>query len=314
MNTFGSRGKRTHSGLAPTDPFILLAYATLQRELAGFVAARPQRASQPTPDEVHDLRVAARRMRVALKLFRRLLPSVAASRLRNDLRTFARALGEVRDLDVYMENFRGYAHDMSPETRNQLGAYELYLRRERAEARNRMSAVFASSRYAALVEAATKLVANGPNAGALRRWRSLSIRTGVRQSLRKSVGAVRKLGQRLVSRATPRELHALRIRAKRLRYELEFFSPVYPALRRPAAAVKKLQELLGEHQDAHEATARLRRYSAALRKQDAAAVLPPALAELRRGQLRLARGVRTKFAAQWPAFLELVSDAPRAAL
>lgn len=312
-NSSGTKNAHVTRKPMPTDPFILLAYATLQRELTGLVAARPRRASQPTPDEVHALRVAARRLRVALKLFRRLLPSDTATRLRNDLRAFARALGEVRDLDVYMDNFRAYAKDMSPKARNELSVYELFLRRERAEARSRMAAVFASSRYQTLVEAATKLVAAGPNAGALRRWRSLSVRTGVRQSLRKSLGSVRRLGNRLVKRATPRELHMLRIRAKRLRYELEFFSHVYPALSKPAAAVKGLQDLLGEHQDASEATARLRRYTAALRTQDPTALLPPALAELRRGQLRLARGVRASFAAQWPAFLALVANAPRAA-
>jgi CHAD domain-containing protein len=312
-NPSGAKAARATLGLAPRDPFILLAYATLQRELAGLVAARPRRASAPTPAEVHRLRVAARRLRVALKLFRRLLPSAAATRLRSDLRTFARALGEVRDLDVYMDNFRAYAEGMSPKARSELGAYELYLRRERAEARSRMAAVFASARYSTLVEAATKLVTGGPSAGALRRWRTLSVRTSVRQNLRKSISAVRKLGSRLVSRATARELHELRIRAKRLRYELEFFSPVYPALREPAAAVKGLQDLLGEHQDACEATARLRRYTAALRKQDPGAELPPALAELRRGQLRLARGVRATFAARWPSFVALVGDAPRAA-
>jgi CHAD domain-containing protein len=313
-NPSGAKTARASAALTPRDPFILLAYATLQRELMGLVAARPRRPSAPTPHEVHQLRVAARRLRVALKLFRHLLPSGAVRSLRDDLRTFARALGEVRDLDVYMHNFRAYAEGMSTGARDEIGAYELYLRRERADARNRMAAVFASSHYPALVDAATRLVGNGPNAGALRRWRSLSVRTGVRQSLRKSVSAVRKLGNRLVARATPRELHALRIRAKRLRYELEFFSHVYPSLKKPATALKQLQDLLGEHQDACEATARLRRYAAAQRKQDpAASGLPPALAELRRGQLRRARGVRTSFAARWPEFLAAVGDVPRAA-
>jgi CHAD domain-containing protein len=302
------------SQLSPGDPFVLLAYATLERELAAFTAARPYQVDAPTPHEIHQLRVGARRLRVALRVFRRLLPSVAATRLRDDLRWFARALSEVRDLDVYTANFHAYAQRIPSDDREALDAYHLYLRRERAEARNRLTGVFASPRYAALFEAAAKLVGGGPSAASLRRWRTLTISSGVSESLRKSLGRVGRLGKRLAVRATPRELHELRIRAKRFRYELEFFGRVYPPLREPAAAVKALQDLLGEHQDVYEATARLRRYAAVLRKQHGnAARLPPVLAELRKSQLRHARSVRQSFAAHWQAFLALVNDAPRVA-
>jgi CHAD domain-containing protein len=300
--------------LTPADPFLLLAYATLERELAGFAAARPHQDHAPTPHEIHQLRVGARRLRVALRVFRRLLPSAAATRLRADLRWFARALAEVRDLDVYTANFHAYAQRIPADSREALDAYQLYLRRERTEARNCLTAVFASTRYATLFEDAAKLVSNGPSAGALRRWRSLTVRNGVAESLRKSLGRVRRLGNRVAARATPRELHELRIRAKRFRYELEFFGSVYPALQEPAAAVKALQDLLGEHQDIYEATARLRRYAAILRRQHGTEVgLPPALVELRKSQLRHARSIRRAFAARWQAFLALVNDTPRVA-
>jgi CHAD domain-containing protein len=298
----------------PDDPFVLLAYATLARELDGLSAARPSRAGAPKPKEIHQLRVGARRLRVALRVFRRLLPSNAVRHLRAELRSFARALAEVRDLDVYTTNFHAYAQGVPPEGREALDAYELYLRRERAEARSRLTTVFASPRYAKLFDSAAALIGDGPSAGALRRWRSLTVRTGVRASLRQSVGRVRRLGNHLADRATAHELHQLRIRAKRLRYELEFFSCVYPELEQRAAAVKALQDLLGEHQDAYAATERLRRYAAALRKQHGAGTkLPPALAELRKSQLRHARAIRASFGVQWRAFIALVNDAPRVA-
>ena len=59
-----------------------------------------------------------------------------------------------------------------------------------------------------------------------------------------------------------RELHDLRIKTKRLRYELEFFADVYPPLKQTAKECKALQDLLGTHQDVYAATARLRRYAA----------------------------------------------------
>lgn len=295
---------------AAHDAFIVFAYAALQRELDGLTATRPRNPAAPTAHEIHQLRVAARRLRVALRLFRDMLPSKEVARLRAELRWFAGELGAVRDLDVYTDSFRAYARQMPARQRRELGAYELYLRRERAEARNRLPATFSAPRYAALFDAATAFLAGGPSAGALHRWRTLTARAGIAQSLRKSLSRVRRLGNRITGRSTPRELHELRIGAKRLRYELEFFAHVYPALAVHAKAVKALQDLLGEHQDAYEATARLRQYAKQL---SAPARLPPALAELRLRQLHHARGIRRSFAAAWQRFLAAVSDAPRIA-
>ena len=133
----------------------------------------------------------------------------------------------------------------------------------------------------------------------------------VRQSIRRSVGRVRRLGNQLTTRARPAQLHDLRIKTKRLRYELEFFADVYPPLKQTAKECKALQDLLGMHQDVYTATARLRRYAALLRKHGADGALPPALVELRRSQLALAREVRQSFRAKWPAFVATIGAARR---
>jgi CHAD domain-containing protein len=185
----------------------------------------------------------------------------------------------------------------------------MYLRRERAEARQRAAAAVASPRAAVLLADLERFVAPEPSAGALRRWGSLSVRDAMRQGIRRSVGRVRRLGNPLVVRARPAELHELRIKAKRLRYELEFFADVYPPLKQTAKECKALQDLLGTHQDAYTATARLRRYAALLRKQGTDGALPPALVELRKNQLALARQVRGAFRAKWPAFVAAVGAA-----
>jgi CHAD domain-containing protein len=300
--------------LQPGDAFIALAYATLADCAAALSAHRPAPHSAPTPEEVHQLRVAARRLRVALKAFRRMLPSRDVTRLRADLRWFAKSLGDARDLDVYADNFKAYSAALPPKQRSDLSGYELYLRREQAEARNRATACFAEPRADALFADLARFVERGPSAGALRRWQPLSIRDAVRQSIRQNVGRVRRHGKRLDARSRPSEFHELRIKIKRLRYELEFFTAVYPELTEAARACKTLQELLGTHQDAYTATARLRRYAALLKRQSrAAAPLPAALVQLRRGQLALARQVRRTFVEQWPAFLAVIGSTHEAA-
>jgi CHAD domain-containing protein len=296
-------------GFSPDDAFIVFAHAVLRREAAGLAASKPQGEGAPTPDEIHQLRVAARRLRVALRLFGRMLPTAQATRFKGELRWFASALGDVRDLDVYTDNFRAYVQSVPPNQRGGLSGYQMYLRRERAEARQRAAAAVASPRAATLLSDLERFGVTGPSAGALRRWGSLSVRDSMRQGIRRSVKRVRLLGNKLTLRAKPAELHTLRIKAKRLRYELEFFADVYPPLKQAAKECKALQDLLGTHQDVYVALARLRRYAALLRKQGAGGGLPPALADLRKSQLAVAREVRRSFRAKWPAFVAAIGAA-----
>jgi CHAD domain-containing protein len=244
-----------------------------------------------------------------LRLFARLLPSTTTARFNAELRWFASSLGDIRDLDVYTENFKAYVQTLAPEQRGGLSGFEMYLRRERTEARQRAATAVASPRAAALLADIERFVAAGPSAGALRRWSSLSIGDVMRQSVRRSVGRVRRIGDGLMTRARPAELHDLRIKAKRLRYELEFFAEVYPPLKQTAKECKALQDLLGTIQDAYAATARLKRYSALLRKQGGDGELPPSLDELRKNQLGVARDVRRSFRATWPAFVAAIGAA-----
>ena len=300
-------------GFGPDDSFVAFAHAVLRREALGLAANNPQAEHAPTPEEIHQLRVAARRLRVALRLFGRLLPSRDAARFKTELRWFASSLGDARDLDVYTENFKAYVQTVPPEQRRDLSGYEMYLRRERTEARQRAAAAVASPRAAALLADIERFVAAGPSAGALRRWGSLTVRDAMRQTVRRSVGRVRRLGNRLATRARPAELHDLRIKSKRLRYELEFFGEVCPALKQTAKECKALQDLLGRLQDVYTATARLRRYSALLRKQGGDGVLAPALVELRKAQLGVARDVRRSFRATWPSFVGAIGAARKLA-
>jgi CHAD domain-containing protein len=113
---------------------------------------------------------------------------------------------------------------------------------------------------------------------------------------------VRQQGNELMGRARPTELHELRIKVKRLRYELEFFADAYPPLKQPAKECKALQDLLGIHQDCYAANARLRQYAALHRKQAGSRASSPALVELRKKQLAVAREARRSFREKWPAF------------
>lgn len=283
----------------PTDPMIVFAYECLRREFQDLVDRKPAEPAAPTADDVHRMRIAMRRLRVALRMFRRMLPR-AAKDLRKDLRAFARALGEVRDVDVHAENFRAYAQTIPAEGLAELGGYELHLRRERAEARIRMSEQFGDDQYDELLKDFAAFLDNAPSAGAERRWRSFKVSDGVDKYLKKSLKRVLKLGRKVGAEAHAKDLHRLRIRAKRFRYELEFFAYAYKSLDKAAAEAKALQDLLGAHQDACTAESRLADYARSLRKHGGE--LPAALARLADSEHQRARDVRQSFPAEWRRF------------
>ncbi len=285
--------------LTPRDPMLEFAYACLRREFVALTALRPTHEELPPPEDIHRMRIATRRLRVALRLFRRLLPSDAAA-LRKEFSWFARTLGDVRDLDVYAENFRSYLQAIPVEQHAELGGYELHLRRARADARNNLGALFGGERYAALLDAFATFLADAPTPGARRRWRSFRVRDGIDKYLRKSTKRVRRLGANITPKSRAKKLHKLRIRAKRLRYELEFFLEVYPSLERAVKATKTLQDMLGTHQDACTATQRLRDYARSIAKGSSKA--PAALQQLLESQERNAQETRRAFAAEWQRF------------
>ena len=143
----GRRGARRGEGSRRTTHSSSSLYATLAprgRDAARRASREPERT--PTPDEIHQLRVAARRLRVALRLFRphaaeqgrRALPRRPAL-----VRELARRRARSRRV---RESFKAYVPSLPPEQRGELSGYELYLRRERAEARQRAAAAFASPR------------------------------------------------------------------------------------------------------------------------------------------------------------------------
>jgi CHAD domain-containing protein len=283
---------------------IVFAYACLRRELQALVARQPNRGTLPNADDIHQIRIATRRLRVALRMFRHVLPAKRAAAFRKDLRRLARALGEVRDLDVYAESFRTYLASVPAERLPEFGGYELHLRRAHSAARNDLGSLFATDEHTQLLASLETFVDGAPSLGALRRWQSFRIRDAAEKYLHNSRRRVLKLGRRVRDHTRPKALHRLRIRAKRLRYELEFFREIYPALGEAAKGAKALQDALGEYQDACTATQRLEEYGRTLRRSIPGATT--AVDELLASQKHKADEARRAFPAEWRRFEQIL--------
>jgi len=217
-----------------------VAFAILRRHFATMLAHEPGVRLGEDPEELHDMRVATRRLRAALKLYKEFLPK-RAERYERDLRHFAGSLGEVRDLDVHLERLAGEASRDGGVLQEIVAALE----ERRAGARRRMLETLDSSRYERFVASFS---------GTLRRGRSpaptgpiLEVAPGL---VRRRHKKVRKGVEALTWDSPPEDFHDLRKKGKRLRYALEPLRGIYG---KPAEGMvgllKSIQDDLGDNQD-----------------------------------------------------------------
>ena len=197
---------------------------------------------------VHQARVATRRLRSDLRTFRPLVDETWASALRDELGWLADLLGDVRDGDVLLERLRHRVAEL-PDVREREAAAAVLatLEAERDAAHSTLLEALHSRRYLRLLDSLVD-AANDP-----------SLQDGAREPASDVVpGLVRRPWHKLDKRVgslgdspSDEELHAVRIRTKRVRYAAEAAEPLVgkPA-RAFAKAAERLQDVLGELNDA----------------------------------------------------------------
>jgi triphosphatase len=237
-----------------------LAFSLLGTQFGVLLDKEPGTRLGDDPEELHDMRVATRRLRAALGVFAEYLP-VRAAVLRDELKWVAGALGEVRDLDVQREQLDEWEREVREQDARALEALRGTLESRRAEARVTLLEVLDSPRYARLVGGFEAFLRHGPlRRGPSIRSPALLVAPDLVESRRKKM---RKAGSRVRKDPSNETLHRLRIRCKRLRYTLEFLTPFYADDAQPLIrALVKVQDLLGEHQDSVVAIERLRAMAA----------------------------------------------------
>lgn len=194
-------------------------------------------------ENVHQMRVATRRIRAYLKAVRPALESEAADTLRGDLAELARALGVVRDLDVMIARLHTEAEALGePDT----AALELLigsLDGERKRARAALVEQLDDPRYPALLNELDEATARPPVANP---WADLA-ELGAAE-FGKLAKAQQRLQRRFDGNPPDDDLHALRILGKRARYSAEL-QPKTKRMTRFLQALAQFQEVLGDHQD-----------------------------------------------------------------
>jgi CHAD domain-containing protein len=249
----------TDLGPTDVDPSISVgevAFAVLRRQFAEMQAHEPGTRLGEDPEELHDARVATRRMRAAIKVFEGVLPE-RAKWLREELRWVANAMGEVRDLDVQVGRIETWKEEADEERSGFLDKVIDLTNKRRAEAREAMLGVLDSGRYERFESSFAEMLRRGP--GAERELAQDDGRDPSREPVTSAAPALisgryrkwRKAAGRLDENSSPEAFHDLRKKGKRLRYALEFVSEVYgEPVQKLVKPLKALQDDLGDHQDA----------------------------------------------------------------
>jgi len=217
-----------------------VAFAILRRHFAEMLAHEPGVRLGEDPEELHDMRVATRRLRAALKLYSDFLPK-RSERYERDLRWVGGALGEVRDLDVHLE---GLSEESSSDG-EVLEEIAALLRERRVQARRGMLEALDSNRYERLIASFSATLRGGRSPSP-----TDPILEAAPELIRDRYKKVRKSANRLSEDSPPEHYHDLRKKGKRLRYALEPVQEIYgkPA-QKMVRLLKNMQDDLGDHQD-----------------------------------------------------------------
>ncbi|MBK7976112.1 MAG: CHAD domain-containing protein [Deltaproteobacteria bacterium] len=283
-------------------------------QLARLVHHEPATRAGHESEPLHQMRVAIRRLRAAMRFFEGALPARTRGVLEDELRWLGRALAPVRDLDVQLERFGAdephaehaatHASD-DPDAQDErhaavLAALRGWLGGQREAARSAMLEDLDGERYPRLVARLRRVAAGDERL--LVRARTTAVSRRGADAIEKAHRRVLKQGRRIGAPPRARDLHELRIRAKRLRYVLEFVSDLTGRDgKRLVGDLAELQELLGEHQDACVAADVLRRFIEAAPAEEASA-RAAAVASLLAGEHSRATEARGRFAKAWKRF------------
>ncbi|HWE69555.1 MAG TPA: CYTH and CHAD domain-containing protein [Acidimicrobiales bacterium] len=259
------------------------------------------------PEDVHQARVATRRLRSDLKSFGSILDPVWLGHTRAELKWLGERLGRVRDRDVLAGHLE---RDLG--TGAAAGASELLagLFKQRRQAARELDEALESDRYLTLLDrldAGSQLPPFYPVAAGQEPSRSRHRKRSrhphpddrARAAVPALVGSrwrgLRKRVRQAGRHPSDTELHRIRIGAKQLRYAAEAATPVVGrSAARTARRAERLQTVLGDHHDAVTAEAWLREQAA--QGTRAASFAAGILAA---GQIRRQRQLRRRWRATW---------------
>ena len=245
--------KLKEPGVLPDDPMSEAGRKVLRFHFQRMLEHEPGTRLGEDIEELHDMRVATRRMRSAFRVFRPFFDPDALKPFLKGLQRTGRTLGSVRDLDVFMEKARRYLAGISEEERSNLDPLLEIWQEQRDAARAKMLAHLDSKKYQDFVGEFDHFLST-EGAGALPSSTGKPTPMRVDQEVPTLIytryGLVRGY-EAVIENVSLETLHALRIDCKRFRYTMEFFREVLgPEVSEVIEDAVIVQDHLGDLQDA----------------------------------------------------------------
>jgi CHAD domain-containing protein len=217
---------------------------------------------------LHDFRVAVRRTRTGLSLLKAALPPEITDCYSSYFSWLSQITSVTRDLNVYLLNFADYQACLPESMRGDIEPLRELLQHEQTAAQKELVLQLRSKQYLTPLinwEQYLKLSVEQTLSPEITK---LSIKQLADLKIWKIYQRVIKHGFAITEHSPAVALHDLRKTCKKLRYLIEFFHSLYPAVEIKAAikALKELQELLGDFQDCTVQEQALTQFSAKMRQ------------------------------------------------
>jgi CHAD domain-containing protein len=305
-------GKAAAIALSPAMPAGTAMAAILTALVDSLEANVPGTVRDIDTEFLHDLRIAIRWSRSALKLCGSSLPDGLAARFGPEFRWLGDLTTPTRDFDVYLLGFSHMAAGLVSATEIELAPFHDYLLKSRVVAYRQLVRGLRSARFRRLTadwRAALGAVRTARKRPTVAQLADARITTAHRRALR--------TGERITPSSPAESLHDLRKRCKELRYLVEMFGSLHdPAQRWQAVReLKALQDCLGEFQDAEVQRDEIRAFAAQmLADRSAPAETLLAMGEIAAGLAVRQRAARAKFDGVFASFASPASQARLAAL
>lgn len=234
-----------------------MSFCEAGREVIGFhfyrvLANEPGTVRGDDPEPLHDMRVAARRLRAALRAFRPAFGKRELAPYVDDVRWLGNLLGRIRDLDVFIRWLEQYEQSAGQDTRPYVRRVIQDRKNARVRERSALLSGLNSSRYHEFAHVFSDFCRDTTDTGHCRRGRvgKLAGRL-IKQEMRRVKKAAQRTGKQDLSDSDSlMRLHRLRIQLKRLRYTAESFSNLMPdEANSLVKATRDLQDALGTVHD-----------------------------------------------------------------
>ncbi len=240
------------SSFSIAEAFKAIAHSCLRQIVANMNAVLSH-----SPDAVHQMRVGMRRLRVAIWLFSEIFRDDQTEQIKTKLKYYASALAPARDLEVMIIDVLRPFSRRYPKERGFASLIRSFSRRRKKAYDQAVEAVTSEGFRTFTIDCSAWIETGG--------WTAIKNSTeaallaspinifAARQIARQRKKLLRR-GRHLTS-LEPEQVHELRIRAKKLRYTVEFFRSLYLDGKKPkqwnrfVSEMQRLQDALGSYND-----------------------------------------------------------------